>query len=235
MARLKESGQLPRRQEPRAFPAGYPTDRPPRNQRVRRHVSNPGKHARQTHALSDVLDELENTVHGKSIRVDDVIEALGRSSFASLMLVFSLISTSPASAIPGVTAVVAVLVFILVAQMMLGRESLWLPSFITRRKLSTDKLCNGIKWLRKPVRFVERFLKPRFTWFFHRPWIWVPLILVMALTLFMPFMEIVPTSGSIASGVIALFAASLLTRDGVLALASLALLSVIPVTLYYWI
>lgn len=189
----------------------------------------------RTHALSDVLDELENTATGTSVRVEDVIDALGRSSFASLMLVFSLICTSPASAIPGATALLAVLIFFLVAQLMLGRESLWLPSFITRRRLSTEKLRKGIDWLRKPVRFVERFLRPRFTWFFHRPWIWVPLILVMALTLFMPLMELVPTSGSIASGVIALFAASLLTRDGVLALASLPLLSIIPVTIYYWI
>lgn len=189
----------------------------------------------RTHALSDLLDELEGTVEGDSVRVEDVIEALGHSSFASLMLVFSLICTSPASAIPGVTALLALMVFILVAQMMVGRKSLWLPGFITRRRLSSEKLCKGIKWLRKPVRFVERFLKPRFTWFFHRPWIWVPLILVMALTLFMPFMEFVPTSGSIASGVIALFAASLLTRDGVLALLSLPLLAVIPVTIYYWI
>ncbi|WP_422027007.1 exopolysaccharide biosynthesis protein [Roseovarius sp.] len=189
----------------------------------------------RTHALSDLLDELEGTVEGESVRVEDVIEALGHSSFASLMLVFSLICTSPASAIPGVTALLALMVFILVAQMMVGRKSLWLPGFITRRRLSSEKLCKGIKWLRKPVRFVERFLKPRFTWFFHRPWIWVPLILVMALTLFMPFMEFVPTSGSIASGVIALFAASLLTRDGVLALLSLPLLAVIPVTIYYWI
>jgi len=193
-------------------------------------VSNP-----RTHALSDLLDELEGTVEGDSVRVEEVIDALGHSSFASLMLVFSLICTSPASAIPGVTALLALMVFILVAQMMVGRESLWLPGFITRRRMSSDKLCKGIKWLRKPVRFVERFLKPRFTWFFHRPWIWVPLILVMALTLFMPFMEFVPTSGSIASAVIALFAASLLTRDGVLALLSLPLLSIIPVTIYYWI
>ncbi|WP_420555768.1 exopolysaccharide biosynthesis protein [Roseovarius sp.] len=64
---------------------------------------------------------------------------------------------------------------------------------------------------------------------------WLPLTLVMALTLFMPFMEIVPTSGSIASAVIALFAASLLTRDGVLALFSLGLLSILPVAIYYWV
>lgn len=188
----------------------------------------------ETHALSDVLDELEATVDGDDVAIADVVETLGHSSFASLMLVFSLISTSPASAIPGITAMVAVLVFVLVGQMMLGRKSVWLPGFVTRRRLSSEKLCKGIHWLRKPVRFVERFLRPRMTWLFHRPWLWLPMILVMGLTLFMPFMEVVPTSGSIASAVIALFAASLLTRDGVLALASLALLALVPVAVYQW-
>ncbi|WP_420555769.1 exopolysaccharide biosynthesis protein [Roseovarius sp.] len=104
-----------------------------------------------THALSDVLDKLERSVSGEEISVEDVVDTLGHSSFAALMLAFSLVSTSPASAIPGITAVVAALVFILVAQMMVGRKSVWLPGFITRRKLSTGKLCKGIRWLRGPV------------------------------------------------------------------------------------
>lgn len=188
----------------------------------------------QTLALSDVLDQLESSIHGESITVDEVIDTLGRHSFASLMLVFSLISTSPASAIPGITTVVAVLVFILVVQMMAGRQGLWLPGFITRRRMSSKKLCKGIGWLRKPVHFVERFLRPRLTFLYHRPWLWLPLILILCLTLFMPFMEIIPTSGSIASAVIALFAAGLLTRDGALAIASFVLLSGVPAAVWYF-
>lgn len=187
-----------------------------------------------THALSDVLDQLESSADGDKVSVSHVVDTLGHSSFASLMLVFSLISTSPASGIPGVTAMVAGLVFVLVVQMILGRKSLWLPGFVARRRLSSDKLREGIDWLRKPVHFVERFLRPRLTWLFHRPWLWVPMILILTLTLFMPFMELVPMSGSIASAVIALFAASLLTRDGVLALISLGLLAVIPIGFYLW-
>ena len=183
----------------------------------------------RTRALSEVLDQLESSVHGESVAVEEVIEKLGRKSFASLMLVFSLISTSPASAIPGITAIVATIVFILVVQMIFGRDCVWLPSFITRRRMSSAKLCKGIGWLRKPVLFVERFLKARLTFLFHRPWLWLPLILILCLTLFMPFMEAVPTSGSIASAVIALFAAGLLTRDGALVVASLALLLAVPV------
>ncbi|UIJ71459.1 exopolysaccharide biosynthesis protein [Aurantimonas sp. HBX-1] len=186
----------------------------------------------RTHALSDVLDRLEAAAHGGSITVQEVVDELGNRSFAALMLVFSLISTSPASAIPGITTVVAAIVFILVVQMIAGRKSVWLPGFVTRQEMSTEKLCKGIGWLRKPVRFVERFLKKRMTFLLHRPWLWLPLLLILALTLFMPLMEVIPTSGSIASAVIALFAASLLTRDGLLAGASLALMLAVPVTVW---
>ena len=188
----------------------------------------------RTRALSEVLDQLEASVHDESITVEEVVEKLGRKSFASLMLVFSLISTSPASGIPGVTAVVAGIVFVLVVQLIIGRKSVWLPGFVLRRRLSSAKLCRGIGWLRKPVRFVERFLSARFTWLLHRPWIFLPLTMILALTIFMPLMEIVPTSGSIASAVIALFAAGLLTRDGGLVVLSLVLLLCVPGAVWYF-
>jgi hypothetical protein len=181
-----------------------------------------------TQALSEVLDRLEESVEGKTVAVGKIVERLGRHSFAALMLVFALISTSPASAIPGVTAVVAAIVLLLVVQMVAGRECVWLPAFVTRRELAADKLCKGIGWLRRPVRFVERFLRPRLGFLYERPWLYLPLLLILGLTLVMPFMEAIPTSGSLASAVIALFAAGLLTRDGVLGLLSLALLAAIP-------
>jgi len=188
----------------------------------------------QTHALSDVLDQLESLAAGDSVEVQAIVEKLGNKSFASLMLTFALISTSPASAIPGLTAVVAAIVFILVVQMVVGRDCVWLPDAVLKRQLSTDKLCKGIGWLRKPVRFAERFLRPRLTLLLHRPWLFLPLILILGLTLLMPFMEVVPTSGSVASATIALFAAGLLTRDGGLVLAAMLLLLVVPVTAWHF-
>lgn len=189
---------------------------------------------KRTHALSDVLDRLEGAARGESISVGDVVETLGHKSFASLMLVFSLISTSPASAIPGLTATVAALVFVLVVQMILGRDCVWLPDFVTRRRMETDKLRRGVAWMRRPVRFVERFLGARLTFLLHRPWLYLPLVLILGLTLFMPVMEVIPTSGSIASAVIALFAAGLLVRDGALVVLSLTLLLAVPVAVWHF-
>lgn len=183
-------------------------------------------------ALSEVLDQLDASIDGDSVSVEQILEALGDRSFASVLLIFPLIAVSPASAIPGVTAIVAVIVFMLVGQMILGRKHVWLPAFIRRRRISSAALRKGTGWLRKPVAFVERGLKARLTFLIHRPWLYLPLGLVLLLTLFMPFMEFVPTSGSFASAIIALFAAGLLTRDGAVVLLSLLLLSVLP--LLFW-
>lgn len=188
----------------------------------------------RTRALSEVLDQLEAAAHGDSIEVKEVVNQLGRTSFAALMLIFSLISLSPASAIPGITATVAAIVFILVVQMIAGRNCVWLPDFVTRRRMSTQKVCKGVRWLRKPVHFVEKFLRPRFVFLLKKPWVFLPMSLILGLTLFMPFMEIVPTSGSIASAVIALFAASLLTKDGGLALVSLIVLAAAPIAVWHF-
>lgn len=186
----------------------------------------------QTKALSDVLSQLENALSGDQVLVRDVVGAMGRSSFASIMLIFALICTSPASAIPGLTTAVAIVVFLLTVQMIAGRKGVWLPDFLMRRPVSTKKLQKGIDWLRKPVRFVERFLKERLTFVFYAVWLWVPLTLILLLTMLMPFLEFIPMSGSIASAIIALFAAGLLTRDGALVLVSLVALSALPIAIW---
>jgi len=186
------------------------------------------------HGLTRVLDQLDELVDQETVSIQQIVEKLGASSFASIMLIFTLISASPASAIPGVTAVVGIIVAILVVQMMVGKQSVWLPDILLRRQLSGDKLRKGISWLRKPVGWVERVLRKRLSILLHRPFLLVPLVLVLGLALFMPFMEIVPTSGTIASTVIALFAAGLLTRDGVLVLLSLALLLAVPLVVWHF-
>lgn len=62
----------------------------------------------------------------------------------------------------------------------------------------------------------------------------MPLLLVLSLTLFMPVMEVIPTSGSIASTVIALFAAGLLTRDGLVVALSMLLLAAVPFAVWHF-
>lgn len=186
------------------------------------------------HGLTHILDRIEELTDQDDVSVEQIVHKLGDRSFASLMLIFTLISASPASAIPGVTAMVGLIVAVLVLQLIAGKKTVWLPGFLMRRRLDSKKLSKGIGWLRKPAGWGERILKRRLTALLHRPLLYLPLVLILCLALFMPVMEIIPTSGSIASAVIALFAAGFLMRDGVLVVISLVLMSAVPLTVWHF-
>lgn len=178
--------------------------------------------------LSTVLDKLDHVAQVDRVSVEQLIETIGHHSFATLMLVFALISISPVSVIPGVTSVIAVLEFILVAQMIAGRRHLWLPEVIWRHTFAGARLREGIGWFRRPLAFTDRILRPRLALLTERPLLYPWLILILVLTLFMPFMELLPGSGTLASSVIALVAAAILTRDGaLLVLAGICLVGLV--------
>ena len=186
-------------------------------------------------AISDVLDRLEEAARDDEVSVQEIMDHLGRKSFAALILVASLISASPASAIPGLTATVGVIVLIMVAQMLVGRDHAWLPDFIARRRVPSARVRQAVGWLRRPVGSVERFLRPRLGFLVHRPVLYLPLLAIMSIALVMPFLEIIPTSGSIASVAIALFAAGLLTRDGLLVLLALVVVAGVPALIWRFV
>ena len=187
-----------------------------------------------SHALSEVLDHLEESLEGDSISVQAMTTKLGRKSFAATIMIFALLAASPASAIPGLTALVGVTVALLVGQMLLGRDCIWLPGFLSKREVPKQRLCQAIGWMRRPVRGAERVLRPRMEFLLHRPWLYLPLGIMLCIAVFMPFMEIVPTSGSIAGAVIAIFAAGLLMHDGALVVIAMILASALPVAVWYF-
>lgn len=172
--------------------------------------------ARHPPVLGQVLDGLDAACGEDSVTVQAVVQAIGPGSFAALMLVFALVVVSPASVIPGVTATVGVLEVILAAQMIAGRRHLWLPAALARREVRRERLRAAVAWLRRPVGFVDRLLRPRLAFLSEKPWVYAWLVMVLGIGLAMPFMELLPGTGTAAASVIALAAAGIATRDGAL-------------------
>lgn len=168
--------------------------------------------------LQTLLDRLEAAGQAETVSVRNLTEAIGPHSFAALMLIFALIAVSPASVVPGVTTGVAVIEFLLILQLIAGVPRLWLPGALARLTLPGKRLRLGIGWLRRPVALADRLLHPRLIVLTKRPWIFPWLFLALGLTVAMPFMELVPGSGTMAASCIALVAAAILTRNGVVLL-----------------
>ncbi|MBL4918698.1 exopolysaccharide biosynthesis protein [Szabonella alba] len=176
--------------------------------------------------LTDLLDRLEEGLDGPRVTVRHMSESFGANGMSALMLIVALIAVSPASAVPGVTATVGILEALLAAQMIAGRKSLWMPGFIGNLSIESQRIRTATGWLRKPLTWIGRHLKPRLTVLVRRPLIYLWLLIVLAVGMFMPVMELVPTSGTIAGTFIAIIAAGLLARDGVFLLGALALVGI---------
>lgn len=171
--------------------------------------------------LEQLLDRLgETTSDRDSVSLGMVLEAVGSRSFAPLLLVAGLVAVVPGVGdIPGVTTVMAVLVVLVAGQMLFRRRHLWLPRWLLKRSISRDKLCKGLEWMRRPSRFIDRWLKPRLTVFTNDTAIAIACILVAAV---MPVMEVVPL-GAVAAGVaLTAFSLALVVRDGLLGLLAFA-------------
>jgi hypothetical protein len=194
--------------------------------------SAPGTDARALSEVLDVLDALAATAEGDAVTVEALVTTLGRRSFPTLVLAPSLIAVSPVSGIPGMSSTIGLLVATITAQMLWGRQSAWLPGFLTRRQIKTARLRRALDWLRRPVRALERVAKPRLVLIVSRPFVVLPLSVMLATALAMPLLELVPLSATIAGSLLSVFAVGLLVRDGALVLLALALSAVAPLVVW---
>jgi len=177
-------------------------------------------------SVQDVLECVEdagNGVHRASVA--DIVHRIGDGAFPPLMLVPALAVISPLSAIFGVATLCGLVIATIALQMALGRERLWLPSFIMRLGISSRNIDRVVRWFGKPALLIDRLTGKRLTRLVEPPLtrLWATLCLLLALTI--PFFELVPMSATVIASAIALFALAMLAGDGLLALTGLGVLA----------
>ncbi|MFC6979943.1 exopolysaccharide biosynthesis protein [Microbulbifer taiwanensis] len=154
----------------------------------------------------------------KRVSLDLVVRAVGRRSFAPLLLLVGIILFSPLSGIPGVPTIMGLLVLLTAVQLLLGRSHFWLPQWLLRRSISKGKLIRALHWLQKPARFIDRWLRPRLEFLVGRAGTYVIAAICAVIALALPAMEIVPFSATTAGMALTALGLALVAHDGVLAL-----------------
>ncbi|MBI1619936.1 exopolysaccharide biosynthesis protein [Aquamicrobium zhengzhouense] len=176
-------------------------------------------------SVAEVLDCVEDAAQGTDrVTVEAVIDRIGGDAFPPLILLPALLMVSPLTAIFGVATVCAVAIALASIQMIMAREKLWLPKFILRADISSQKINRIIAWLERPARVVDGVIDRRLTTLVASPFdrLWALLCLLLALVV--PALELVPLSATIVAAAISLFALAMLARDGLLALVGLLVL-----------
>lgn len=158
---------------------------------------------------------------GGSVTLDEILEAVGRRSFGPLLLLAGLVVLAPlVGDIPTVPTIMAVLVLLVAVQLLLRRDEFWLPDWLLRRSVERKKVRKAVLWLRRPAGWVDRVLRPRLTALTGDTGAVAVAVSCILIALAMPPMEFVPFSANVAGAALTAFGLSLITRDGLLALAA---------------
>ncbi|RTR01924.1 exopolysaccharide biosynthesis protein [Halomonas nitroreducens] len=155
----------------------------------------------------------------QDVSLEAILDTVGRRSFAPFLLIAGLITLAPLLGdIPGVPTLMASLVVLVAAQLLLGREHIWLPRCLLRRRVSRERFVRVTDWMERPARWVDRLLRARLVWL-ARPPAHLPVALTCLLIgLAMPPMELVPFTANGAGLALTLFGLALLAEDGLMAL-----------------
>jgi len=171
---------------------------------------------------SAILRDIIASCEGQgSMTVEQFLGTMGSRVHALAIFVLA-IATVVAGAIPGFSTIMALPIIFIALQMVVGRTTVWLPKNIREKTISAEQITNSLNRALPTLKWVERLLKPRFT-FLTGPIaqrLIALLIVGLAVLLAMP----IPGGNLLPSFTISLLGLAILERDGVLVIATLSIL-----------
>jgi hypothetical protein len=163
---------------------------------------------------SAVLDDLLGEAPAGQGTLDWLLGKLGDRSFGVVLLLLALLGL-----LPGVSAVAGVLLAVPAAQMILARRAPVFPRRVATRRFDTRRLARVVRRVVPVLRWLERFIRPRWTTPFEATKRVVGgVVMLLGASLLAP----VPLSNVPPALTIALIAFAYLEEDGVLLCAALA-------------
>lgn len=173
--------------------------------------------------LEELIDQIKKADgQGDEVSFDDILDKIGRRSFAPLLLLAGIITVAPVIGdIPGVPTIMGVFVILTTGQLLIRRDHFWLPDWILKRSAEKKKIRKGMDWLEKPAKYIDKWLKPRLTVFTKDTGHLVIAAVCFVIALAMPMLELIPFSANVAGIAFILFGLSLITHDGILAILAL--------------
>lgn len=179
--------------------------------------------AADVHNLSSLLDVLQGKIDDDNrnggddkLTLREVLEVIGRRAYGPLLLIIGLISVSPATLIPGSTWLLAVVTLLVAVQMILHKDTPWMPKKALEMELSEDKLGKFIQASRGVARTVDKVVKPRLEFLAQPPWVMLIALLCIAAALVTFPLGLIPIAPLLPGLAVTLFGLGVTARDGVL-------------------
>jgi hypothetical protein len=180
--------------------------------------------AEDPHKVADILDRLEECARSEErVSIGDVVGTFGSRSYGPFLLVPALTEISPLGGIPGLPTAIAAVIILFAAQIAFGRAHIWLPGFIAKRSLSSDRLKKAVRKLRPIGRWTDRWFHGRLPTLTSGPFVRFAAAACILLALTVPPLELLPFATTAPMAAIAAFGLAMLVRDGALMIVALLL------------
>ena len=169
--------------------------------------------------LGDLLQRIAEVASERDdVYFGTIMEALGTRSFGPVVLLIGVILVTPLSGIPGLPTTMAAGLLLVSLQLVVGRDSFWLPRWLTSRHIPASTLQKGLRWLERPARFVDWWLRPRFSVLASDSGAVGIAAVCILLALIMPVLELVPFSTTAVGVALVAFGLALVSLDGLFVL-----------------
>lgn len=178
-------------------------------------------------SLMGLLASIRPHDHEDAVTLGEILTRIGQRSFAATLLVIGLLMVSPLSAIPFLPSLVAIVILLIAGQAIIGRHHLWLPDFLTRRRISADKLRRALDTLVRPASWIDRHRSGRWVILTQWPISSLAYVVIIAIALTWPPLSFVPFSTTLSAVGLSLLAAGQTLKDGVFVLLGYAYLALL--------
>ena len=173
--------------------------------------------------LEQVIDQIAGLGDGQpEVKVEEIKQAVGQRSFGLFLFVPAILEISPVGGIPGLPTLLALIVILFALQLLFGRRDFWIPGFIARRSVQSDKLKKGLDKVRPVVRWLDKISRRRLSWASGNGFLKVIAATCIVLAASVPPLELLPFASTAPFSAICLFGLGITTRDGALILLGLA-------------
>jgi hypothetical protein len=170
-------------------------------------------------ALTEVVEELKKASQGRDkVELGHLIDALDHRGYGPALAVLPLIEISPLGGIPGFPTLLALTLALITVRLLMGYDHFWVPQWLRKRKLSSDRVIKSVKWLKPVSRRIDAKLHERLSRFAGPAARRVAGFVILGLLLSVPPLELLPFATSGPMIVISIFGLGLLYRDGLLML-----------------
>jgi hypothetical protein len=174
-------------------------------------------------SLEKMLEQLAQRASAKgTVTVEELLQSLGRRSFAPILLVTACVGFTPLGAVPSMPSILALIIILVTGQIILGRKHLWLPKFILAKRLSRSRVEKMLQILKGPARVVDRFAHPRLPFLTQKPFSIFLAAACLVLALAVPPLEFVPFVDIPLWAAIVALSFALAIHDGIIAIIAFA-------------